>query len=100
MTRQACPQPDRLIHQPSGPGGTAPPGDRSGRRDFRLLWTGQSLSLLGDQFMVVALPLLAVTTLGVSAAQAALLPFALKLPFLVLGLPAGAIRTGCAAGRS
>lgn len=49
------------------------------------------MSLLGDQFMVVALPLLAVTTLGVSAAQAALLPFALKLPFLVLGLPAGAI---------
>ena len=41
--------------------------------------------------MVVALPLLAVTTLGTSAAQAALLPFALKLPFLVLGLPAGAI---------
>ena len=49
------------------------------------------MSLLGDQFMVVALPLFAVTTLGVSAAQAALLPFALKLPFLVLGLPAGAI---------
>ena len=61
------------------------------RRDFRLLWAGQSLSLVGDQFMVVALPLLAVTALGASAAQAALLPFALKLPFLVLGLPAGAI---------
>jgi MFS family permease len=68
----------------TGPGASAP-------RDFRLLWAGQSLSLLGDQFMVVALPLLAVTTLGASAAQAALLPFALKLPFLVLGLPAGAI---------
>jgi hypothetical protein len=65
MTRQACPQPpDQLVHQPSGPDGTGPPRDRSGRRDFRLLWTGQSLSLLGDQFMVVALPLLAVTTLG------------------------------------
>jgi hypothetical protein len=91
MTRQACPQPpDRLVHRPSGPGGTAPPGDRSGRRDFRLLWTGQSLSLLGDQFMVVALPLLAVTTLGVSAAHAALLPFALKLPILVRVCPGDA----------
>lgn len=61
------------------------------RRDFRLLWTGQSISLLGDQFILVALPLMAVSTLGVSAAQAALLPFASKLPFLLFGLPAGAI---------
>jgi MFS family permease len=69
-------------------GGRVAPGER---RDFRLLWTGQSISLLGDQLMVVALPLMAVTALGVSAAQAALLPFAMKLPFLLLGLPAGAI---------
>ncbi|KAA2267204.1 MFS transporter [Solihabitans fulvus] len=61
------------------------------RRDFGMLWAGQSTSLLGDQFMVVALPLLAVTVLGTSNAQAALLPFALFLPFLPLGLPAGAI---------
>ncbi|NUR89194.1 MAG: MFS transporter [Nonomuraea sp.] len=61
------------------------------RGDFRLLWAGQSLSLLGDQFMTLALPLLAVTLLGASPAQAALLPFALFVPFLPLGLPAGAI---------
>ena len=61
------------------------------RRDFALLWSGQTLSLFGDQFMVLALPLLAVTVLGVSAATAALLSFALFLPFLPLGLPAGAI---------
>ncbi len=59
-------------------------------RDFGLLWTGQSVSLLGDQVMVVALPLAAVTVLGTSVAEAALLPFAFKLPFLVLGLPVGA----------
>jgi MFS family permease len=41
--------------------------------------------------MVLALPLLAVTVLGVSPAQAALVSFALFLPFLPLGLPAGAI---------
>ncbi len=70
---------------------TPPVDTRSAWRDFRFLWAGQSLSLLGDQFMLVALPLLAVTALGASTAQATLLPFALKLPFLVLGLPAGAI---------
>ncbi|MGC5344790.1 MFS transporter [Streptomyces sp. DT171] len=66
-------------------------GAPHGWRDFRFLWAGQSLSLMGDQFMLIALPLLAVTVLGASLAQAALLPFALKLPFLVLGLPAGAM---------
>ncbi|ACZ89049.1 major facilitator transporter [Streptosporangium roseum DSM 43021] len=72
---------------------TSPPGAcaPSVRRDFGLLWAGQSLSLFGDQFMTLALPLLAVTVLEASPAQAALLPFALFLPFLPLGLPAGAI---------
>lgn len=61
------------------------------RRDFGWLWAGQSLSLFGDQFMVLALPLLAVLILHTSPAVAILLPFALYVPFLVLGLPAGAI---------
>jgi MFS family permease len=61
------------------------------RRDFSWLWSGQSLSLFGDKFMVLALPLLAVTLLGVSPARAALVSFALFVPFLPLGLPAGAI---------
>lgn len=70
-------------------------GDEARRRaqwrDFRLLWAGQSASLVGDHLMVLALPLLAVERLGRSAAEAALLPFALFVPFLFLGLPAGAI---------
>lgn len=60
-------------------------------RDFVMLWTGQSLSLLGDQFMVIALPLIAVQVIGVSASQAVLLPFAFLSPFLLFGLPAGVI---------
>jgi MFS family permease len=64
------------------------------RRDFGLLWGGQTLSLFGDQFMILALPLLAVTTLGVSPTLAALGNVALYFPFLVLGLPAGAIIEG------
>jgi MFS family permease len=61
------------------------------RRDFWMLWLGQSVSLFGDQFMLIALPLMAVIVLDIPVAQAALLPFAFKLPFLVIGLPAGAI---------
>jgi MFS family permease len=64
---------------------------RAPRRDFNLLWTGQSVSLVGDQFVVLALPLFAVAVLGVSAADAAFLRVALFLPFLLIGLPAGAI---------
>lgn len=63
----------------------------SANRDFRMLWAGQSLSLLGDQFLVIGLPILAVQVIGVSASEAALLPFALFIPFLLFGLPAGAI---------
>jgi hypothetical protein len=66
----------------------------SARRDFGLLWAGQSLSLFGDQFMILALPLFAVTVLKVSPAIAVLGNVALYLPFLVLGLPAGAIVEG------
>ncbi|MER5360805.1 MFS transporter [Streptomyces sp. NPDC002785] len=66
-------------HRPAAPG------------DFWKLWAGQSTSLLGDSFMVVALPLFAVSVLHLSVAQAALTPFALNAPFLVLSLPAGAL---------
>lgn len=56
-----------------------------------MLWAGQSLNLFGDQFLVLALPLLAVQVIGVSASQAVLLPFAFFVPFLLFGLPAGVI---------
>ena len=62
-----------------------------GQRDFWKLWSGQLLSVTGDSFMTLALPLFAVTELHVSTARAALLPFALSLPFLVVSLPAGAL---------
>jgi len=70
---------------------TVAPMVPSAARDFGWLWAGQSLSLFGDQFMVLAFPLLAVLILHTSPAVAILLPFALYVPFLVLGLPAGAI---------
>ena len=33
-------------------------------RDFRLLWLGQSVSILGDQFYIVALPWLVLYLTG------------------------------------
>lgn len=59
-------------------------------RDFRLLWIGQTGSKLGSSVTSVALPLVAVTTLGASTFQVALLSAAAWLPWLVIGLPAGA----------
>jgi MFS family permease len=84
--------------EPDGPPAAAPVRSATAGHDsptatgdFGKLWFGQSISLIGDQFMTLTLPLLAVGTLHASAAQAALLSTALFLPFLVLGLPAGAI---------
>jgi hypothetical protein len=39
-------------------------GSPLAKRDFRLLWLGQSISLLGDQFYLVALPWLALQITG------------------------------------
>ncbi|MFJ4133070.1 MFS transporter [Pseudomonas cyclaminis] len=64
---------------------------RTDHKSFNLLWSGQSLSLLGNQFMVIALPFLAVVTVGASAAEAVLLPFLMFVPFLAFGLPVGAL---------
>ncbi|AHG20830.1 permease [Chania multitudinisentens RB-25] len=63
----------------------------STHRDFNLLWFGQSLSLVGNQFLVIGLPLLAVLVVGASPAQAVLLPFLMFTPFLLFGLPVGAL---------
>jgi len=57
--------------------------------DFTRLWIGQTLSQLGSQVTLVALPLLAITTLDASTLQVGLLAAAETVPFLILGLPAG-----------
>jgi MFS family permease len=58
-------------------------------RDFLLLWTGQSVSRVGDQFTGLAVPYIAAFLLGAGPAEMGLLGAATTLPFLVFGLPVG-----------
>lgn len=59
-------------------------------RDFRLLWFGDTVSQVGTQVSEIALPLLAVTTLGATTFQVGVLVAMLTAAFLIVGLPAGA----------
>jgi MFS family permease len=59
-------------------------------RDFRWLWFGDTISQFGTQVSVIALPLIAVKTLGASTFQVGVLTSLQFAAFLLLGLPAGA----------
>lgn len=58
--------------------------------DFLLLWSGQAVSTLGSNVSRLALPLL-VLALTHAPAQAGLISALQTLPYLVFGLPAGAL---------
>jgi MFS family permease len=60
-------------------------------REFAKLWAGETISLLGTQVTVLALPLVAVITLHASAAQVGLLNACRFAPFVVVTLFAGVI---------
>ena len=66
-------EPPQLIRQP----------------EFLKLWSAQSISMLGDQVTLLALPLTAVLTLDASAAQMGLLVAAELMPHLLFSLFAG-----------
>ncbi|HEX3814648.1 MAG TPA: MFS transporter [Mycobacteriales bacterium] len=59
-------------------------------RDFRLLWTGETTSKFGSSISGIALSLVAVSTLHASTFVVAVLSAAAWLPWLLIGLPAGA----------
>jgi MFS family permease len=59
-------------------------------RDFRLLWIGETANQAGDSLANVLVPLLAVTVLRASTFDVAALTAAAYLPWIVIGLPAGA----------
>jgi MFS family permease len=60
------------------------------RPDFLKLWAAQTVSLFGTQVTTLALPLTAVLVLDASAGQMGVLTALATLPFLLIGLFAGA----------
>ena len=60
-------------------------------RDFLLLWGGQTVSEIGSQITVLAMPLVAVVALRASALQVGLLSAAQTVAYLIVSLPAGAV---------
>jgi MFS family permease len=78
----------------SGGGGVAGGGHRFGgllwQRSFRLLWIGETISQLGNAMAVVGVPLVAVIVLHASTFVIGVLTAAAWLPWLIIGLPAGA----------
>lgn len=59
--------------------------------DFGRFWVAQGSASVGAQVSELALPLLAVVTLGASAGQVGALGVARWVPFLVLALPLGVV---------
>jgi MFS family permease len=60
-------------------------------QDFLKLWAGETISLLGTQVTVLALPLVAVITLHASAGEVGVLNACRYTPFIVVTLVAGVI---------
>ncbi|MGW1052841.1 MFS transporter [Streptomyces sp. NPDC001130] len=61
------------------------------QRDFMLLWSGQTVSVMGSAVTQVALPLVAVVALKASTFQVGLLTAAATAAFALVALPAGAL---------
>uniref|UniRef100_A0AAU3GNP9 MFS transporter n=1 Tax=Streptomyces sp. NBC_01401 TaxID=2903854 RepID=A0AAU3GNP9_9ACTN len=59
-------------------------------RQFRLYWSAQSVSLVGDEINFLAIPLAAVVLLDAGAAEMGWLTAAALLPSLLLSIPGGA----------
>jgi Transmembrane secretion effector len=57
---------------------------------LRMLWIGESASALGTSIATVALPMVAVSMLRVGPTQMGLLEGSVWIPWLIIGLPAGA----------
>jgi MFS family permease len=69
---------------------SAVPPPLRANRNFRLLWAGEGISVLGSMTTTVVFPLVAVTEFDAGPFWMGILAGAIWLPWLVLGLVAGA----------
>src|SRR5687768_10477028 len=73
--------------------GGAPVAERGrslwGHRDFMRLWAAETISQIGSQVTLLALPLAAILILDASAFEVGALSSIEVAPFLLVGLPAG-----------
>ena len=60
-------------------------------RDFLLLWGGQTVSQIGSQVTILALPLVAIVLLKATTLQVGLLSTATTCAYLLVALPAGVV---------
>jgi MFS family permease len=60
-------------------------------RDFLLLWSGQTVSEVGSQVTVLALPLVAIVILNASTFEVGLLSATVTSAYLLISLPAGVL---------
>jgi MFS family permease len=77
-------------YRPGGPADGRRFGGLLRQRSFRLLWIGETVSQLGNAMAVVGVPLVAVIVLHASTFVVGVLTAAGWLPWLLIGLPAGA----------
>src|SRR5215472_8753302 len=75
---------------PNTPTTPARPASLWHNRDFLLLWSGQIVSAVGSQVSLIAFPWLILAVTG-SPAQAGLIAAMRTLPYILFGLPAGAL---------
>ncbi|MFF2655809.1 MFS transporter [Kitasatospora sp. NPDC058032] len=69
----------------------APPPALWRQRNFAALWSAHTVSQFGTQLSLFVLPVLALATVGATPGQLGLVSAAETLPFLLVGLPAGAL---------
>src|SRR5580704_7077948 len=60
-------------------------------RNFMALWAGQSVSEIGSAITVLALPLLAITSLHAGTLQVGILQACSTASFLLVSIPAGVL---------
>src|ERR1700683_5699917 len=79
-----------LLHRRQPPAMTGRRGGLLRQRNFRLFWDGESISEVGSPVTIIVIPLVAIDTLHTSTFIVTLLTATVWLPWVIIGIPAGA----------